>query len=368
MSFSFSSLIRLLVLLALSTTLLAVGLSRLDPPRPERRTRRTVSHMNINEYFLDVTDRSPRWLDVETGKVVASSLEDGGVLESATCSPWVDEKGHRHVVGRWSSRTKDGPMSMSNDFGLARYTFPGGKMVDQVSTEIVPVGPPCWFPGTGARILFAAGDGMLYHYSFEPEPSLTSVKSEVRPDAKPMPLTWRCDKPGEGAVYISDVSWPEDPRMGGCVVVSLRDQMISSEGSRRFSRTQLWWLRLNFAGTEIVECGRLLIPGDQDQSDGFDERSPAVGSLSDGRLVLAYLQQSGARTTWELRVTPIDFEGERRVPVAHASENFLLAERCQPAQPSFSADGRWINAITGPFLPESHITRYSTRGLLAGAK
>src|SRR3954468_14182751 len=166
MSFSFSSLIRLLVLLALGATMMAVGISRLDPPKPAWRVRRPAQYSNINEYFLDVRDRTPRWLDVQTGQVKAQALSDGDVLEVASCAPWVDERGRTQVVGRWSSRTKDGPMSMSQDFGLARYTFPGGEMLDHASPEIVRVGPPCWFPGTRARILFVAGDGMLYHYAF----------------------------------------------------------------------------------------------------------------------------------------------------------------------------------------------------------
>ena len=365
MSFSFSSLIRLLVLMAVGTTMLAVGLSRLDPPKPALRSRRPASHMNINEYFLDVADRSPRWLDVETGQVAAYSLEDGDVLEAATCSPWVDEKGGRQVIGRWSSRTKDGPMSMSSDFGLARYTFPGGKMVDQVSTEIVPVGPPCWFPGIGARILFAAGDGLLYHYAFEPEPWIKLADPGARRDAKPRPLNWACDKPGDGNVFISDVTWPEDPRMGGCVVVALREQSLMPEGGRSYSRTQLWWLKLNFAGTEVVECGRLLPPAEDGLADNqYDERSPTVGTLPDGKLVVSYLLQRGGSPAWELRVAPITLEADRHLPVAHQSESQVLSVRCQPAYPSFTSDGRWINAISGPTAAESHVTRFSTGSLL----
>ena len=140
MSFSFSSLIRLIVLLALTATMLAVGLARLDPVRPERRTRCMTRFSNINEYFLDVADRIPRWLDSEDGKIGSHPPEDGDVLEAASCAPWVDEKGHGQVAGRWSSRTRNGSMSVSSDFGLARYTFPGSEMLDHVSTEIVPVG------------------------------------------------------------------------------------------------------------------------------------------------------------------------------------------------------------------------------------
>ena len=121
-----------------------------------------------------MADRTPRWLDAETGTVTTFPIEEGDVLEAASCSPWVDEKGRHQVIGRWSSRTKDGPMSMSTDFGLARYMFPSGQLLDHVSTDIVPVGAPSWFPGTRANILFAAGDGNLYKYAFETEAGVRS--------------------------------------------------------------------------------------------------------------------------------------------------------------------------------------------------
>ncbi len=361
MSFSFSSLIRLLVLLAVGTTMVALGVSRLDPPRPGWRVRRPASHVNVNEYYLDVADRTPRWLDAETGQVAAYPLEDGSVLESATCSPWVDENGQRQVAGRWASRTKDGPMSMSNDFGLARYTFPGGKLVDQVSTDIVPAGVPCWYPGMTARILFAAGDGLLYHFAFEPEPWVKASDPEAKGDLKPRLMSWKCSSPGAGSVFIGDLSWPEDPRLGGCVVVSLREKKLGREGAQSFSRTQIWWLKLNFAGTEVVDCGRLISPDGLPEDQ--DERSPTVSALPDGRLAVAYLTQRSGSKTWVLRAAPISFDSDRRGPRAHASESLPLGDRCQPAHPSLSSDGRWINAISGQCPSESRVTRFSTSKL-----
>jgi hypothetical protein len=157
--------------------------------------------------------------------------------------------------------------------------------------------------------------------------------------------------------------------MGGCIVVALREQKLNPAGMRSFSRTQLWWLKLNFAGTEIVECGRLLLPGDEsDDANDADERSPSVAALSDGKLVVAYLLQRAGAPAWELRVAPIGFDADRRVPEAHPSKSQLLADLCQPAQPSFSSDGRWINAISGPTPSESHVTRFSTRKLVNSAR
>jgi hypothetical protein len=363
MSFSFSSLIRLLVLLAVGSTMLAVGLSRMDPPKPERRTRQHASFTNINEYFLEVEDRVPRWLDSDSGRIDAHATEDGDVLEAASCSPWVDEKGRYQVIGRWSNRTQAGPLSTSQDFGLARYAFPSGEMLDQVSTEIVPVSPPCWYPGTRARVIFVAGDGMLYHYAFEPERDLKGLEAEPKRDLSPKMLTWRRPKPGSGGIFISDLTWPEDPRMAGRVVVALHEQATSSEGLKHFTRTRLWWLKLNVAGTEVIEAAPLLEQDGVASSEKSDLRSPTVGTLADGTLVLAYLSQSPREPGWKLRVARIELEGDHQVPKALESGSLILDTKCQPASPSFSSDGRWLYAITAPDAKNNRICRLPTSKL-----
>jgi hypothetical protein len=359
MSFSFSSLIRLLVLMAVGSTIMAVGLARLTPPRPSNRAGHSAKYTNINEFFLaDVTERTPVWLDAETGKMTTFSLEDGDVLETATCSPWSDEKNQRQVVGRWTTRIKDGPMSVSKDFGLARYSFPGGQMLDHVSTEMVPVDSPCWYPGTRARVLFSGGDGLLYHYAFEPEPWLKTAKPEAGRDLKPIQLEWHCPKPGNGKVFFGDITWPDDPRMNAYPVVSLREQIPGPHGTAIYSRTSLWWLKLNLAGTEILDLGRLLVSDDLSQSDlKFDHRKPSIGELADGHLVMSYLRQRMGDSGWELRIAPIEFDSDHHVPRAIESQSVSLATRCQPAQPTFTADGRFLNAIAGPEAKDSKVIR-----------
>jgi phosphatidylserine decarboxylase len=369
MSFSFSSLVRLIVIMALSTTMLAIGIAKLDPPRPVWRNRVAARYSNLNEFFMNFTERTPRWLDAESGRVVSSPLDDGDVLEAASCSPWVDEKGQFQVAGRWSSRTSMGPMSVSTDFGLARYSFPAGQLLDHVSTEIVPVGPPCWFPGTRARILFAGGDGELYHYAFEADPFEKGLDPEAKRDARPIPLKWRCPKPGLGKVFLSDLTWPQDPRLIGYVVVALREQSPDSETLRAFTGTSLWWLKLDFAGTEIVEVGRLLLPADDsDPNNTIDSRSPTVGTLPNGKTVLAYLTEGKRKLGWELRVAPIEFEGDQHIPRARAATGALLSTGCQPAHPSFSADGRWLNAVAESTEPNGRIIRLPLSGLFPASQ
>ena len=208
MSFSFSSLVRLIVLLVMGTTMIAVGVARLDPPKPSWRTKQAASHVNVNEYFFGARDRTPRWLEVDTGRISTCQLEGDDVLEVANCSPWVDQEAAApDCWAMWSRRTLDGPMSVTSDFGLARYAFPGGQLLDQVSSEIVPVGPPCWFSGNpGFGFSFAAGDGMLYHFAFgtsSPGSKRPGRRSGSTHDPRPRPLAWSCPKPGNGDVYIS---------------------------------------------------------------------------------------------------------------------------------------------------------------------
>jgi hypothetical protein len=359
MSFSFSSLVRLIVIMGLGAIILAVGLSKLDPPRPNLRKRVATKYYNINDYLIKQRDRSPRWIDADTGQVVSSPLDDGDVLEAASCAPWVDEKGQHQVAGRWSSRTDMGPMSISTDFGLARYSFPSGRLLDHVSTEIIPVGPPCWFPGNRARILFVGGDGDLYQYAFEPDDYAKNLDPDAHRDEKPMPLKWRCPKPGLGKVFLSDVSWPEDPRLIGYVLVALREQSPGTEPLRSFSGTTLWWLKLDLAGTEIVEAGRLLLSDCPDRFDSeVDHRSPTVGTLPGGKPAVAYLVESGKnKPGWELRIAPIEFEGDHRVPIAHKSKSVRLSTECLPSHPSFSADGLWLNAIAESSMTNGRIVR-----------
>jgi hypothetical protein len=359
MSFSFTSLVRILVLLALATTTLAIGVSKLDPPRPERRTIHHANYMNVNEYFLGADDHVPRWLDSETGRIGTHATEDGDPFEMASSSPWVDEKGRNQVIGRWSTRTKDGPMAVTKDFGLARYLFPSGELLDHVSTETVPVSPPCWFPGTRARVIFSGGDGKLYHFAFEPEPYMKELDADAKGDLEPRPVIWRCPMPGEGNVFVSELNWPEDPRLAGCLVVSLREQATNSSGARYLTQTRFWWLKLNLAGTEVVDAGRLL-ESDDSSSDRPDLRSPVVGTLADGRLLLAYLIENPAKPTWSLRVVPIELVGDHQVPKARESESQLIRLKCHPTPTIFSADGRWLNVLVDPENKSYRITRLPT--------
>ncbi len=362
MTFSFGSMLRLAVLMAVGCTILAVGVSRLDPPKVVKRFPRPVTHYNINDYFLNVQDRNPRWIDSETGGMTLSSVVADDVLEVASCSPWVDETGHHQAVGRWSNRTLQGPNTVSHEFGLARFSFPDGRILNQISSEMYPISPPCWFPGTRARVLFAAGDGKLYHYAFESDSPTSAPGEPLEPfDSEPVPLTWNAPKPEGGDVLICEAAWPGDARMGGRLVVSIRVQEVGADGARRFSRTQLWWLKLNHSGTQIIEAGPLV---DHDLgktvAERSDERSPTVAALPDGSLGLAYTRQAEGGSDWSVCLARLTTDADHHLVPSLESRTRVMTGGSHPAPLAFSSDGRWLNALVGDSESDEAVVRFPT--------
>ena len=55
----------------------------------------------------------------------------------------------------------------------------------------------------------------------------------------------------------------------------------------------------------------------------------------------------------------IRFEGEGHTPAALDKDSRVLSDHCQPSQPSFSTDGRWLNAVVGLTATASRVARVS---------
>ena len=77
---------------------------------------------------------------------------------------------------------------LPQDFGVARFTVPEGRLIDRVKLDHVPIGDPCWVPGVTPRILFSAGDGYLYRYEFEES---NARPFWMKPATVPEPSRWR---------------------------------------------------------------------------------------------------------------------------------------------------------------------------------
>jgi hypothetical protein len=367
MRFSLTSLIRILVVVILGSSAAAIGLSRLAPPPKPWRMPCPVANVNVNTFLLSHGSRGSLWLAKDEGRTTTLPFPSGEILDYASCSPWRDERGRSQVVGRWSC--DPAAVNARNEFGLARLTFPDGEVIDRISTNVVPISAPCWYPGTGTRVLFAAGDGRLYQHEFESNTGTTTDQGGARQN-EPLPLVWACKAPGMGDVYLSDPHWSTDTYSSRIVLVALR--LIEPDSDRqRFTKSQLWWLRLSEGGHTIEEAGRLVRPSTE-ESD-VEERCPTIGKTSDGRLALAYLRKVGARP-WELRMTPLVRDTSRVEALAVTSVGTKIAEGCLPFAPTISNDGRYINFIQGDsprlatirrVLLEGCFERSPTRGAIA---
>jgi hypothetical protein len=346
-------------------TAVAIALGRGAPETTAIRHIEPVRYHAINWYLFKQNDSTPRLLDAETGRIERVAFPDSGCLEYASVSPWRDDHGQAQFVGRWneaSGRSHE-QIGLNPDeglgLGLARYTFPGRKILDRIPLDVVSGSVPCWSPCLSPMVLFAGTDGQLYRYSF---PDRRDGRYESGDDGnRPRPVTWRCPRPGNGRIWIGDPTWPSDPMLGGKVVVSLRTGE-TDDPERAFSRSGLWWLRLNRDGTEIEEAGRLTYPGPDDE-----EHWPALASTADGGLILAFLLRRDGRHGWRLRIAPVTIDRQTGAPRAGRPVVASQDEAYLPSPPIFSPDGRWVHIFSGNDHSSARVNRLSVTALLAAA-
>jgi hypothetical protein len=344
MRITLMALIRLSVLTSLVATCAAVGLSRLAPPLRPWRMPCSLEYAGFNEFFFGMGGEGARWVAQEGGRTIRLPLPRDERLDYATCSPWRDERGRSQVAGRWTFGSHGSPA----EFGIARLSFPDGEVIDRVATETMPLGAPCWFPGTTARILFAAGDGMLYNYAFEapatPE-SESTAPEVIRADSAPRRLALQCPALKDRAVFLSDPHWPSDSRFSRTLFVSLR----KTETIRRqpvYGCDEIWWLRISEDGCAIEDGGPLLKGAAEPSGAEAEERCPIVGRTREGDLTLAYLRKVGTGPR-ELRALDLTFDDQNQRPVAQPGAGLKVADDCLPCPPAFSSDGRHVLVLSG---------------------
>ncbi len=357
MILSLHGLFRGIALLAIASTISAVTLGRFAPKPAHFRILSGSRYAAVSGYHFTNLDRVPRFLDAETGDFKRVNFGGDDVVDCAACSPWQDEQGTQLLVARWNSNNPD---QETQGYGLSRFSFPDGQVVDRYELEVVPTSRPCFFHNEPGRILFAAGDGHLYRFQF---PDRRGNKNGETKDTKqPQRIAWKTSRPGPGNPFISDPVWPSDPRFGGRLIVSLT--YLDSDpkaGHRVYRRAQLWWIKLNEAATEVVEAGRILAPGTSKLDPGVNSelRLPSIGTAPDGSLVLAYIHQPDRYAAYQLRLAPLHFQEETGAPTIDAAQSCLLSESCLTVTPTFSSDGRWVFGLEKPRTPEAPATRYS---------
>jgi hypothetical protein len=335
---------RLLSLTALAVVAVAVLLGRSAPDGPEARGTR-VRHRARPRYrairteFFREAPHVPRLLDRRTGALVPCSIPGAEDLEILGFSPWRDAAGQHHMLARCGGNVPDQPLHAVRPLELVRYTFPAGEILSRLTIENLATGRICWAPDRSDRIVFAGGDGQLYRRDL-------SVSRGAKPgEARSEPVGWGANAElGKEVLTIRDPCWPDEPSLGGCLLVALTPR--GREGEPGFPPgAQLWWLRLDPEARTIVAARRaILADGDDAPASGARERLPAVGRASDGTLLLAYLARPAGRWSWELWTAPIVPDAAGGLPRVVSSARRRLAEGCAPITPAFSLDGRSVFA------------------------
>jgi hypothetical protein len=301
-------------------------------------------------------------LDPETGRLSFVPIQGGDSFDSATCSPWEDDQGQSDMVGRWLGRSQVD--KICEGCGLARYKFPSGQLLERVKLDVMPVSRPCFDPDWPTSVLFAAGDGKLYRYTFEGAPN--AAQGSAAGEAGPTPLTWKTSTAGTMPVAISDPIWPSDSRFKGRLIASLTFLVKGSDG-RTTMRSRLGWLRLNREGTEIVQTGHLI---EQDRAtspggDGPDETVPTLQVTEDGTgLMLAYLSHAPRELGWTLWAAPLKLDCESGTPTVDKSRLCAVAANRSHMIPVFSADGRTLYSIANSDPKPETIDRVSVPELV----
>jgi len=353
MRFSLFAMIRLMVILAGASALVAVGVARMEPKEWHYRIGVPPHYSVINGFSVSHWPGRLGFLDAETGQFAKILMPDEDRMEFGSCSPWEDENGESQVVGRWIHEVGDGVLRCCDAVGVARYSLPSGRVLDRVPLNVMPAASPCWFPGFSPKVLFAAADGLLYTVTF-------SDRSESADEPTVRAITWRCPAPGK-QVFLKDPVWPTDPRLGGRLIVTLSYQ--TAEPEVRNTQSQLWWISLNSEGTTIVDAGELVVPEkDSRPNDVTEVRFPNLAVTPEGDLVLTYLWQTLFKDHWELRYSTVSAT-ESTAPTIVPGSSRSITKNHSPTLAPFSADGRWIFSLVKNEQGSPEVVRVSTAPL-----
>jgi hypothetical protein len=350
-------LVRLVALLTVGLTAIAVLLGRHAPRTPDARVGATARYQPV--YNSSSGRRALHLLDAETGEIERIPLPRTDCIEQAACSPWQDARGRWHIAGRWWSFARDGVPAV----GLARVAVPGGEFLDRIELEAWPYGEPCWLPDTSARMLMTQVEGPLCLVSFAtPE----GPRSPARGVRQPVPLIWRCRPPWPNLIVFREPCCPSDPRLAQRVIVSLALASVEHD-DQATPDSRLWWLRLSADCLAIEEAGRLIELGGRDREDApiAVERFPCISATPDGGLVLAFLTQRRGTPGLELRLAPLAIDPTTGRPRVEAATVRVVAGGRAPMRPAFSRDGRGVYTIPEAGQSALRVERHSVVDTLA---
>jgi hypothetical protein len=359
MRFSLTALVRLVGLLMVLACIEAVGMGRLAPAPARFRLLTPPRAGVINGFVLHSAAGHPGCLDSETGEIRPLELPSGDRLDNASYAPWLDEAGECQIVGRWARRDRSGNSTGYGDFGLARISMPSGRLLNDITTDLAPASPPCWFPGARAGVVYVSNDGKLYRILFEGARDSRPSAGDEEPETPALhAVTWSCPPPGR-EMYMRDPVWSNDPRIGGRLIVSL--SYLAKESEKQATPPRLWWLELSSDASAVLSAGPLTDPAASSESLKYEaERFPNVARTPDGRLIAVFSTRPHLGADWELRLGPIGFDTSSGTPVVSLAETRTLARNQIGTLTPFSVDGRYVFALLRAGARREEVARFGT--------
>jgi len=258
-------------------------------------------------------------------------------------SPWSDAEGNRDVVGHCHSL--DAPLDGHPFWGLARLSLPEGRVIERVKLDLLPSGRPCWLPDRPGEILFAAGDGQFYRYSFgadEEAGGAANRDSRVgSPSSGVRQVVWRCPRPGKGSVLVADPVWPIHPRFRNLMFATLSFSNRPGDKTMKVP-FKPWWFLMSEDGAAIEAAGPLRPQGSPSRLDGESAKHfPNIAVAADGTISMIYLSKPQGARYMRLEGTTIEIDPASGVPrILEERPPRVLAEECASVPPVFSADGK----------------------------
>ncbi len=349
--------VRLLVLLVIGSTVLALGAGVLG----------VGAHDSSGSTFFlasrSLHDALPlcrleypgaveyRLVDQTNGQINALTLPERDEWSLLSVSPWRDQDGNLEAAGRWVCR-REGEEEFC---GIGSLRLADSTVKKRVTLDVLPTGKICWVYGRPGEVLFPAGDGQLYRCNIAgragENASDNSRKHPQKNESnvlKARAVAWKTEMPGLAVPRLGDPAVSSEPVLARLVFVSLSSQEFRA-GRRINLPSKLWWLVLNDDGDAIVNAGRLIEPGPEEQwDDTISERLPNVVTGAGGEISLVYLTRSLGQKSWKLRSAKLEIGAETGLPRMHSGTALDVLAKDVTASPLVvSANGEQVFAIDG---------------------
>lgn len=340
MSLPTISIVRFTVYGAVVATAFAVGVGRWANSQSSRTSGFENRYVHILRDYVVDRDPSPAFIDVRTGTPMRLRLPEGERLEHASVSPWRDAVGAAQVVGLWSRHRGEGATRVTEQYGLARYTFPDGTLLDRFAVTPFPSSVPCWLPGRLARVIYPAGDGRLYRFAFEGGDAREPRPQRVR-------TTEGTGLPENLAIADVSVAWSDE---NGVVLIASACVADTQTAQGLPATARLWWLRLDREGSLILGGG-VLGPLETGQGTPGTLRFPVLGRDPSGTRWLACAGRRHGAPGWNLHVTEIEVDTNSMTPRLVPATGRIVGSACRNSVPAFSDDGGWVLYASALSLP-----------------